>query len=212
MTCEMTDIRNAPLMAEKNLARISYHSVKLFHQTREILEFSKTETGNVGLIITGFTGKEALEESLSLFSESNGNRLICVAYPDDVLVRSDRQKIISVIHILADNASKNTRNGVISVRLRLAGDNLIIRVRDDGCGFDIRTLKMLYQPFNQGAESHTKQGLGLGLTIVHRYVKILGGKIRARSAINKGSVFTVKILSRAWSSPYRADARSFIPE
>ncbi|WP_261643008.1 sensor histidine kinase [Erwinia mallotivora] len=193
MTSEVIDVRGNPLIAEKYLARISYHSQKLFNQTKEILEFSKIENGNIGVSQTYTFANDLLEESLSLFNESKNNKLISKASNPEKKFFTDRQKIISVIHNLTDNANKNTDNGVISVRLRLAGNYLIIRVKDNGSGFDIRKLKMLYEPFNQGVESHTKQGLGLGLTIVDRYVKALGGSIRAQSSIGKGSVFCVRI-------------------
>ncbi|KDA94301.1 sensor histidine kinase [Pantoea agglomerans] len=110
-----------------------------------------------------------------------------------MLINADKQKIISIIHNIIDNANKNTHSGLIKVRLRVAKSHLFLRVSDTGCGFDTKKLNLLFQPFNQGVESETRQGLGLGLSIVKSYLKAMKGSISARSKINEGSTFMVRI-------------------
>lgn len=129
---------------------------------------------------------------MSLFNETTNKLEFHVNLPE-TLIRTDKQKLISIIHNLIDNSNKNTSNGLIDVRLRLTDRILMIRVSDNGCGFDMRKLKFLYKPFNQGAESETRQGLGLGLTIVNSYIKTMSGSIKAHSEIGKGTTFTLRI-------------------
>lgn len=57
----------------------------------------------------------------------------------------------------------------------------------------IQKLNLLLQPFNQGVESETRQGLGLGLSIVKSNLKTMKGSITARSKINEGSTFMIRI-------------------
>ncbi|MCX2202571.1 HAMP domain-containing histidine kinase [Pantoea agglomerans] len=130
---------------------------------------------------------------MSLYNESNSNKIDCSVYPQNTLINADKQKIISIIHNIIDNANKNTYHGIIKVRLRVAKSHFFLRVRDTGCGFDTKKLNLLFQPFNQGVEGETRQGLGLGLSIVKSYLKTMKGSITARSKINEGSTFMIRI-------------------
>lgn len=193
ISSDMIDIRGDALASEKYIAKITYHSNKLYNQTKEILEFSKIEIGNVGTNNTSFYLEDALNAGLSLYNESNFNKIECSIFPENTLINSDKQKIISIIHNLIDNANKNTHGGLIKVKLRLAKSHLFIRVSDTGCGFDTKKLNLLFKPFNQGAENETKQGLGLGLSIIKSYLKTMKGSVKAQSQINLGSTFKVRI-------------------
>jgi len=193
LSSDMVDVRGDVLNSEKYLAKITFHSNKLYHQTKEILEFSKIEIGNVGLNNVSFYIEEVLNAGLSLYNESNANKIECNVYPQNVLINADKQKIISIIHNIIDNANKNTHYGLIQVRLRVTNSHLFLRVRDTGCGFDSKKLNLLFRPFNQGVESETRQGLGLGLSIVKSYLKTMKGSISARSAINEGSTFMIRV-------------------
>jgi len=189
----MIDVRGDILNSEKYLAKITYHSNKLYLQTKEILEFSKIEIGNVGLSNVSFYTEDALNAGLSLYNESNANKIECSVYPENVLINADKQKIISIIHNIIDNANKNTHSGLIRVKLRITNSHLFLRVSDTGCGFDTKKIHLLFKPFNQGVENETRQGLGLGLSIVNSYLKTMKGRISAHSEIGKGSTFMVRI-------------------
>lgn len=75
----------------------------------------------------------------------------------------------------------------------MTNSHLFLRVSDTGCGFDSKKLNLLLRPFNQGAESETRQGLGLGLSIFKSYLKTIKRSISARSAINEGSTFMIRV-------------------
>ncbi|KAF6677070.1 sensor histidine kinase KdpD [Pantoea sp. EKM20T] len=193
LSSDMIDVRGDILNSEKYLAKITYHSNKLYLQTKEILEFSKIEIGNVGLSNVSFYTEDALNAGLSLYNESNANKIECSVYPENILVNADKQKIISIIHNIIDNANKNTHSGLIRVKLRITNSHLFLRVSDTGCGFDTKKIHLLFKPFNQGVENETRQGLGLGLSIVNSYLKTMKGRISAHSEIGKGSTFMVRI-------------------
>lgn len=193
LSSDMINVRGDALNSEKYLAKITYHSNKLYQQTKEILEFSKIEIGNVGLSNQSFYLEDVLNAGLSLYNESNANKIKCSIHPQNILINADKHKIISIIHNIIDNANKNTQNGTIKVRLRVTNSVLFFRVSDTGCGFDTKKLNLLFKPFNQGVESETRQGLGLGLSIVKSYLKTMKGKVTARSEINKGSIFMIRI-------------------
>lgn len=185
--------KNDITSAKKYINRIKLHSDKIFYQTKEILEYSKIEIGNVGLIKSRFKLIDLLGDLLLSFEGINNNQLIIKSTSTGKMIKSDKPKLYSIIKNLVDNADKNTQNGVIRLVLKLIDNKLYIYVKDNGCGFDIKNLKYLYRPFNQGAEKSTKQGLGLGLTIIKNYVKTFGGTIRVKSRPNVGSSFLIRI-------------------
>ncbi|MCW0314502.1 Sensor histidine kinase RcsC [Pantoea ananatis] len=193
MTADLINPRDDVLSTQKYLSRIMFHTNKLTQQTKEIMEYSKIEIGNVTLKNSSFSLEELLEAGISLFNEQHGNRLVTRICPHEGYIYSDMGKLTSVISNFLDNANKNTDHGVISVYLKINRDRLVIRVRDNGSGFDINKLPFLFKPFNQGIKSETRQGIGLGLSIVNNYVRLLKGKIRVRSVPGEGSTFTVFI-------------------
>ncbi|AUX73278.1 sensor histidine kinase [Erwinia pyrifoliae] len=193
LSSEMIDIHNDVFGATRYINNIKLHSNKIFHQTREILEYSKIEIGNIQLNESTFYLKDLIHEVTSSFDNTNGNAITINCTSKNGRIRSDKQKLLSIIINLMDNANKNTKNGTIYLSLKLVNSFLYLYVKDNGCGFDIKNINTLYRPFNQGAEKETRQGLGLGLTIIKNYVKIFNGKIRARSRLNTGSTFLVRI-------------------
>lgn len=193
MSADMINPRDDVFNTEKYLSKIMFHTNKLFHQTREIMEYSKIEIGNTKLKNTSFTLKSLMVSAVSLFNEQNGNCLVTRTHPYDGIIFSDMGKMTSIIHNFLDNANKNTIKGTIKVYLKKTQRYVVIRVSDNGSGFDINKLPFLFRPFNQGIKSETRQGIGLGLAIVKNHVKALNGKIKVRSEPGKGSVFTVFI-------------------
>lgn len=193
ISSEMIDMRSDAVNIAKYINNIKVHSNKIFHQTREILEYSKIEIGNIQLTELTFSLDDLLNEASSSIDNTNNNTIRITSTSKNKLVRSDKQKLLSIIVNLLDNANKNTKNGTVYLSLKLVDSYLYLYVKDNGCGFDIKKLNTLYRPFNQGAEKETRQGLGLGLTIIKNYVKIFNGNIRVKSRLNTGSTFLVRV-------------------
>lgn len=173
--------------------RISRHTNKIIEQTREIFDYSKIELGVASVNISSFILFDMFRDVIEYFSEVNNNQFIVKSHNKSVTLQSDKYKIYRVVMNLVDNSNKNTFGGFVYLNYRVYKGNLLLRVRDTGSGFDLKDINSLYQAFNQGAENRTKQGLGLGLTIIKSYVKILGGKIKVKAEVGIGSSFLVLI-------------------
>jgi len=95
---------------------------------------------------------------------------------------------------LMDNAIKYTQEGgSISVTGRVEGETAVVQIADNGEGISEEALKNLFSPYFQGDASHSRQGLGLGLSIVKRVADLCGGEVSVESRPGSGSTFTVKL-------------------
>ncbi|WP_237056795.1 sensor histidine kinase [Marilutibacter chinensis] len=77
------------------------------------------------------------------------------------------------------------------------GPRLQLRVRDNGCGFDMRYAHKLYEPFQRLHGPDQGGGHGLGLAIAHRIARRHGGRVRAESTPEVGSTITIELPVRA---------------
>ncbi|MDO4746266.1 MAG: HAMP domain-containing sensor histidine kinase [Bacillota bacterium] len=93
---------------------------------------------------------------------------------------------------LLDNAVKYTpEGGKVTVSVHEENGYAIVKIEDTGEGISKDIQKYLFDPYFQGDSSHSRQGLGLGLSIVKRIVELCRGTISVRSTVGKGSIFTV---------------------
>jgi len=96
----------------------------------------------------------------------------------------------------AANAIKFTKQGTVSLRVRLLQDSatavlLRFEVEDQGCGIPAEVLPRLFHPFEQADNSLTRRydGTGLGLAITRRLAELMGGEADVESEVGKGSLF-----------------------
>jgi signal transduction histidine kinase len=74
--------------------------------------------------------------------------------------------------------------------VRPSGEEVEIRVTDEGQGIAPEFLARVFEPFSQADSSG--QGLGLGLAVVHQLVKAHGGRVDVMSdGVGTGTTFTV---------------------
>lgn len=97
------------------------------------------------------------------------------------------------LNIISNSIDHTPKNGEIAISLQEEKNKIIVNIADSGEGMDEETLKHLFEPYFQGDASHSKKGLGLGLSIVKRIVELCGGDIVVESAIGEGSLFTVTL-------------------
>jgi signal transduction histidine kinase len=81
--------------------------------------------------------------------------------------------------------------GEVVIRGRREGGDLLLSVRDNGEGMDKETRDRIFTPFftTKGPD----RGMGLGLTIVWRVARSLGGSVAAESAPGQGAEFRVRL-------------------
>lgn len=108
------------------------------------------------------------------------------------LVLADENKLVQIFFNLIHNAIKFTYKGTIEITAETNGSQAVISVTDTGIGMDEETLRVVFDPYEQGDSSITSigGGIGLGLSICKQLVELHGGSLTVKSALGKGSVFT----------------------
>jgi signal transduction histidine kinase len=94
-----------------------------------------------------------------------------------------------MMNALLDNAVKNTTKGRITVKASADEEELTLTVEDTGCGIPEDKIENIFDRFVTTDSS----GSGLGLAICKEVVTLLGGKIRLKSELGKGTIVWIII-------------------
>ncbi|PYO95135.1 MAG: hybrid sensor histidine kinase/response regulator [Gemmatimonadetes bacterium] len=166
----------------------------------DLLELSRINEGRIVLrkerVKLTSVLRSALESSAPIV-EAAGHELVVTEPPAELLLHADPVRLIQVIANLLNNAAKYTdRGGRIVISAQAEGSEAVIRVRDTGVGIPADMLDRIFDMFVQVElpPDRTRQGLGIGLTLVKRLVELHGGTVVAHSeGPGLGSEFIVRL-------------------
>lgn len=107
--------------------------------------------------------------------------------------------IVNAAHAIED-AGRDFKTGMMEIRTQLAGDRVVIRISDNGCGIPPENLAKLYEPFFTTKEvgRGTGQGLAIARAIV---VGNHGGELSVVSTVGSGTEFKVSLPVRGFAVP-----------
>jgi len=184
----------------------------------DILDFSKIEAGKLDLERIDIDLRGILDDAahlLAIQAHAKGLELITSVdplLPDRLL--GDPGRLRQVLLNLGNNAIKFTRQGEVSIDIRLVSTDALCttircEVRDTGIGIPANRAAALFQPFSQIDASTTRRygGTGLGLSIVSRLVELMDGEAAVESTEGVGSTFW--FTARFGTSSRRPEAQRF---
>ncbi|MDD5773125.1 MAG: PAS domain-containing sensor histidine kinase [bacterium] len=182
---------------QKNYAEHIFTSgKKLISLIDAILDIVLIDTDNYEQNISFFSLKNTINNLLILTREKAANNGLKVSLEVDEnigKINCDEQRLTQIIYSLLSNAIKFTpQGGKVCIRAKRINSEIEISVYDTGIGIAKKDMDQLFQPFNQVNSSIKKEykGIGLGLALAKRLIKLLNGKIWVESeGPGKGSVF-----------------------
>ena len=183
------------------VAKIHAAARSLLGILNDILDFSKIEAGKVVLEAAPFDLEAVVQNALFMVQqrvESKRIELILdYRLPRDFpMLIGDQLRLGQVLINLLSNAVKFTETGYVRLDVReikreTALSTICCRVEDTGIGMTPAQVGQLFQEFIQADGSTTRKygGTGLGLSISKRLAQAMGGEIRVKSEVDRGSCF-----------------------
>ncbi|HVL55883.1 MAG TPA: ATP-binding protein [Burkholderiaceae bacterium] len=166
----------------------------------DLLDVSRISHGKVVLRPEPIVAADVLAaaiESCAPAIEARGQTLAVDVSEPAAMLHADPARIVQVLENLLHNAAKYTAGGGrIRAALDADADTVTFTVADNGVGIPAAALASIFELFIQvdSAPDRVHGGLGIGLALVDRLVRLHGGHVRAHSdGLGKGATFAVTL-------------------
>jgi len=185
-----------------DLEKIHSAGIHLLNLINNILDLSKVESGKMKALKETFKLAPLMEEIIGYaepLSRKNSNSFKTSLSDSELLINTDRTKLIQILINIIGNAFKFTKEGVVSFDIKQSYDNgrnwILFEVTDNGIGMTLEQTQNIFDEFVQADISTTKNygGTGLGLAISRLFSRMLGGDILVSSQLGLGSKFTLQL-------------------
>ncbi len=189
-------------------------SLRLTRLLSDILDLSRIEAGKLSIHEASFNPWNLRDSVLELFMAAAREKGIGLEFSLDDAVPAelggDEARLRQILFNLVGNAVKFTAQGGVRVAVSAlprpgrGGARLLFIVEDSGIGIPDGHMRDIFEPFVQAEGSYSRryQGAGLGLSIVSRLVRLMGGAMSMDSRQGQG---TVCYLSLPFSLPEGGD-------
>jgi signal transduction histidine kinase len=185
-----------------DLERIHSAGRHLLELINGILDLSKIEAGKMTIAPETFEIRGMIDQLLDTVKPlvlKNNNTLTVNCAAGIGSMTADLMKTRQILLNLLSNAAKFTRAGTIVLDVQLSmldGRRAItFTVTDTGVGLTAEQASKVFDPFTQADVTTTRKygGTGLGLALVSRFCRLMGGSVSVDSQPNVGSRFSVRL-------------------
>lgn len=168
----------------------------------DILELASIEAGQMELHGETFDLHAMLVSALNLVHERARRKALHVSFdcrPDIGWMVADERRLKQVVFNLLSNAVTFTpERGSVRLEARRDGADIVVAVSDTGVGIPTEERERVFMAFEKGAgtgkvEGAADAGVGLGLTIVKKYVEMHGGDVIVKSQSGRGTTVICRI-------------------
>jgi len=169
---------------------------RMYEMINKILDIKAIDAEKMNIELEAVNVQQVLNYLIDMFrNKANQKNIQVVAHIDELYALVDRNFFIQIIENLLSNALKfSDRNKIIYIRAVDSFDHCRIEIEDQGPGIGQSDLSHLFTE-NQSLPAQPTDGEssnGLGLSIVKKFVDVMGGKVWCESQVGKGSVFIVE--------------------
>jgi PAS domain S-box-containing protein len=176
--------------ARHHLQRIEEGTHRMGLLVDELLNLARVGRHTVNLQVTSLN--TLIEEVVSLLQPEAEGRAVTWKISSLPPVNCDPILIKQVFQNLIANALKFTRpreRAVIEISHREKNGQIVIEVRDNGVGFNMKYMDKLFGVFQRLHRAEEFEGTGIGLATAHRILNKHGERIWAEAELNKGAAF-----------------------
>jgi two-component system sensor histidine kinase BarA len=185
-----------PTSAQTEHLDVIHHSVqKIRTLTDQLLDEEKLRFLESATPLTRMPISDVLQECLTrmkpLFYHS-----VVIRFDDldpNAVVLATKEYLESIFDNIISNAAKYTEHGQFTVCVCRESEWVKVIFSDTGIGIAESDLEKIFTLFERSANSGLYPGSGIGLAICKSLVTRLGGELQVRSALGKGSVFTLTL-------------------
>lgn len=162
-----------------------------------LLDYHRLEAGKMDLHPVAFSPHELLTDIYHSFLPLAEKKQLQLTFddklPESLTLEGDPFRIRQIVENLLSNALKFTATGEITLEAEYHGNQFVFRVSDTGCGMTAKEQERIFKEFTRLRSAQGQEGFGLGLSITHKLVELLLGKIEIESTPGKGSTFQVSM-------------------
>src|SRR6185437_15808775 len=181
----------------KNSLNIMDKQIKtLTKLINELLDLSKIKSGGLNFYKEHFEIRDLINEIVHEVKHINPHYQIHLSVTENVMVYADRDRIGQVLINFLTNAIKySPESKIIKVKCNIENNLAITTVQDFGIGISKKDQEKVFERFYrvEGKNERTFPGFGIGLFIASEIIKRHNGKIRVKSDVGKGSVFSFEL-------------------
>jgi two-component system phosphate regulon sensor histidine kinase PhoR len=191
---------NEPEQAQRFLKIIAGHTDRLMAIIEDLLSLSRLEEDGQKRMIARehLKIRPVLESAVELSGPKAGDKKIKVEIDcdDDLEALINPTLLEQAVLNLVDNAIKySPAQSSIQISARSGENEVIIAVKDSGCGIEKSHLSRIFERFYVVDKARTRKlgGTGLGLAIVKHITNLHGGSVTVESSPGQGSTFTIHL-------------------
>jgi signal transduction histidine kinase/CheY-like chemotaxis protein len=174
----------------------------LLNMINEILDLAKVESGTIVVNPQPVQLKPLLNMLADEFQLRASQKQLRFTYSYgnsiEEWISTDPIRLKQVLYNLVGNSIKFTETGEVALTVSRVKDFIRIEVRDTGRGIPANEIQHLFKPFYQATNNNQASGgVGLGLYISQRIVRLLGGSLEVSSKEGEGSNFWFELPATA---------------
>ena len=162
----------------------------------DLLEFTRMQDGRFTLNVAPADLRAEFEDTVFMYGsrlQREGIELEYLENDEDIPeIPCDKERMRQVFLNILDNAVKHGgEGGKITAEMRREDDEVVIRIRDFGCGIPAEELPLVKKKFYKG--SSKARGSGIGLAVCEEIVSMHNGTLTLENAPGGGTLVTIRL-------------------
>jgi signal transduction histidine kinase len=174
---------------QKYVDAILQEAIRLEKLVKQVREFMNVQSAS----LTMDKIPPVVDEVIKIFKPLAKRQKVQIVKDIDgetPLINMDTAQLVSALSNIVENALESmSGGGTLTLGVNRQNNNVLITVRDTGCGIPAEQLEAIYDPF---VTSKTR-GAGLGLTMVHQIIMNHQGEIKISSQLENGTIVILRL-------------------